>query len=124
MLPLGYGPIERSQVERRAISRRADSRSSAAFSGVQRDRRIAAQQHARTAYALSVSEAQIREAAHQRDECDLTLEPGERGAQAEVRTEAERDVTVVGAGELEAVGVREHRRIAIRRSEQEVQLLV
>ena len=41
-------------------------------------------------------------------------QPREGGAQAEVRPHPERQVTVLGAGDVEAIGVREVRRVTVR----------
>ena len=53
----------------------------------------------------------------QRAERDLALEPRQRRTQAEVRAEAEREVAVVAARDVEAVGLVEHRRVAVRRAD-------
>ena len=54
-------------------------------------------------------EPQIRQALEQRRERDLRLEPGERRAEAEVRSASEADVPVLRSIQLEHVGVGELR---------------
>src|SRR5437870_4026128 len=53
----------------------------------------------------------------ERRERDLRLEAREIGAEAVVRPEAEGEVAVVGAGDVEALAVREHVLVAVRRPE-------
>src|SRR5690349_7496222 len=54
-------------------------------------------------------ELDVREPAQQLGEHDLQLEAGQRRAHAEVGTEAERQVRVRVAGDVEAIGVGEPR---------------
>src|SRR5437867_2437012 len=58
-------------------------------------------------------ETQARISAEDRPEDDLALETGERRTEAEVRPEAEREMAVVGARDVEAIGFREHDRISV-----------
>ena len=67
----------------------------------------------------SVREPEVGDQAQQLLHGDAHLEPREVGADAAVRPDPERHVPAVAAIEMEAVGVREHGRVAVRRTEQE-----
>src|SRR5262245_12071287 len=59
-------------------------------------------------------EAQAREAVQDGVDGDLAFQAGERRAQAEVRSVAEGDMPIIRARDVEAVGIEELRRVAIR----------
>src|SRR3990172_4809232 len=84
-------------------------------SGIERHRQRpeAPQDRVRAELDAVAREAQRREPGEERRERHLGLEPRERGPEAEVGAEAEREGAGLGAGEVEAVRVREGQRIAV-----------
>src|SRR5512144_1742231 len=87
--------------------------------GSHRERQLfqPAQEPARPPPQLLCAQFDAGEAAQQRGNRDLGLEPGQRRSQAEVDALPESNMAVVAAGDVELVRVREHRGIPVGRTE-------
>src|SRR5262249_9961035 len=71
------------------------------------------QRQARPILRLIRGQRPLWQAAQQRVDGDLTLDARQRSAETEVDAPAERDVTIVGAADVEPVGVRKLRGVAV-----------
>src|SRR5579859_764913 len=72
----------------------------------------AAQDEVRAPCWFCLEQAQLWETLHQGADCHLAFQTAQRGADAEVRAMAEREMPVVASCDVEALWIGKHQRVA------------